>query len=319
MVQVARNVSRIGFSFGLSWLAVTLAVFLLIRLMPGDPAVIFADSRSLGATASYIEELRAAWRLDQPLIAQFGGWLAGFVTGDWGASYVTGRPVFEEIMRRLPWSLAIGSLGLAVAVLCGFVLGFFAAARPGGVADRFSRLASIGGQAIPAFAVALTLLWLMSIEFRLVRPLSGGVAERLILPVMVVAFFSLGSVARLSRVAFRQVTDQPYFRTALVKGLGRRIALWRHGRRHAALTVLAALTPELAWVIGGTAITEIVFSIPGLSEYVVTAVSARDYAVLQAFVAVVAIWLLLVQGLAAFARRRLDPRLSDPGLSGGVA
>ena len=163
------------------------------------------------------------------------------------------------------------------------------------------------------------LLWLMSIELRLVRPLSGGVAERLILPVMVVAFFSLGSLARLSRVAFRQVAGQPFYRTALLKGLGRGRALWRHGRRHAALTVLAALTPELAWVIGGTAVVEIVFSIPGLSEYVVAAVAARDYAVLQAFVAVVAVWLLVVQGLAAFARRRIDPRLADPGLSGGVS
>jgi peptide/nickel transport system permease protein len=314
VASVARNVS----GFGLSWLVVMLAAFLLLRLMPGDPAFIFADAGGLGATASLIADLRAAWGLDRSIPTQFLNWLAGFVTGDWGVSFSTGRPVFDEIVRRLPWSFAIGSLGLAIAIIGGFVLGFAAAARPGGVADRFSRIAAIGAQAVPAFAVGFVLLWLMAIEWRIVRPLSGGVPERLLLPTLLVALFSLGAIARVARVAFGEVTERAYYYTALAKGIGRSRALWLHGRRHAALTVLATVTPELAWIIGGTAIAEVVFSIPGLSEFVVTAVAARDYAVLQAFVAIVAVWLLLVQRLAAMARARLDPRLSDGGLAGGM-
>lgn len=297
--------------FWLSWLFVVAGGFLLLRLMPGDPAIIFLDAGGLGLDGAVLARMRAAWGLDAPLPVQFLEWLSRFVSGDWGISYATGRPVLPEIAGRLPWSVAIGAGGLAVAVIAGFRLGFAAAARPGGAADRISRLLAVGAQALPAFAVGFVLLWLLAIELRVVRPLSGGVAERLALPILLVALFSIGSFARVTRVAFREIRDRPFFRTALAKGLSGRRALWLHGRRHAALTLLAVLMPEAAWVIGGTAIAEIVFSVPGLSEYVVSAVAARDYAVLQAFIAIVALWLLLLQRLAAAARRVLDPRLAD--------
>ncbi|MGY6646792.1 MAG: ABC transporter permease [Salinarimonas sp.] len=308
--MVATTIRNLS-GFSLSWLLVVAGGFALLRLMPGDPVIIFLDASGLGVDGAVLERMRAAWGLDAPLFVQFLDWLARFISGDWGISYATGRPVLPEIAGRLPWSVTIGAGGLGLAVIVGFRLGFAAAARPGGVADRLSRLLAIGAQALPAFAVGFVLLWLLAIEFRLVRPLSGGVAERLFLPILLVALFSIGSVARVTRVAFCEIRDRPYFTTALAKGYSRRVALWRQGRRHAALTLLAVIMPEAAWIIGGTAIAEIVFSVPGLSEYVVRAVAARDYAVLQAFIAIVALWLLLVQRAAALARRSLDPRLAD--------
>lgn len=304
--------------FWLSWLLVVAGGFALLRLMPGDPAIIFLDASGLGLDAGVLARMRAAWGLDAPLPAQFFAWLTRFLSGDWGISYATGRPVLPEIAARLPWSVAIGVGGLAGAVMAGFGLGFAAAARPGGIADHLSRMLAIGAQALPAFAVGFVLLWLLAIEWGIVRPLSGGIAERLALPILLVALFSIGSVARVTRVAFREIRDRPYFRTALAKGLAPRRALWLQGRRHAGLTLLAVIMPEAAWVIGGTAIAEIVFAIPGLSEYVVRAVAARDYAVLQAFIAIVALWLLLLQRLAAFGRRALDPRLADHAAGRGA-
>jgi peptide/nickel transport system permease protein len=308
---MAATAIRTFSGFWLSWLLVVAGGFALLRLMPGDPAIIFLDASGLGLDGAVLAHMRAAWGLDAPLPAQFFAWLTRFLSGDWGISYATGRPVLPEIAGRLPWSVAIGASGLAIAVIGGFRLGFAAAARPGGVADHLSRVLAIGAQALPAFAVGFVLLWLLAIEWGIVRPLSGGIVERLALPILLVALFSIGSVARVTRVAFLEIRDRPFFRTALAKGFAPRRALWLQGRRHAALTLLAVIMPEAAWVIGGTAIAEIVFAIPGLSEYVVRAVSARDYAVLQAFIAIVALWLLLLQRLAAFGRRALDPRLAD--------
>ena len=303
MGQAARQLGTLA----LAWCIIVGLCFTLFRLTPGDPAEIFAATANVGG-AALVAELRAQWGLDRPAVEQFWRWLAAFLQGDWGHSFVTGRPITAEFAARLPWSLAIGLGGLTLAALSGFGLGFAAARRPGGLLDGLSRALAVAGQALPAFAIGLLLLWYLSAELRLVRPLFGGPIERLALPLLLVAFFSIGGLARITAAAFAEVERAPFLLTARAKGLGRSSALWRHGRGHAALALVAALTPEAAWVIGGTAIAEIVFATPGLSEFVLRAVTNRDFAVLQAYVAVIAVWLLAVRGLAEVAHRHIDPR-----------
>lgn len=293
-----------------SWIAVIAVSFLLIQVVPGDPAEIFINQMNVRATDELIASYRAEWGLDQSLAAQFAIWLEGFVTLDWGQSFVTGQAVTAELFPRVGWSAAIGFTGMASAILIGYGLGFMAALKPAGVADRLSRLFAIGGQALPAFAVGLIVLWILAAELQWIRPFSGGVVERLLLPIALVAFFSIGSVSRLVRVGFSEVRNAPYMRTALAKGLGRGKALWRHGRRHAVIVLLAGIAPDLAWIIGGTAVAEIVFGVPGLSERVVAAVAERDYPVLQPYIALVALWLVLGLRLTAVLRRALDPRVA---------
>ncbi len=282
----------------------------MIRLTPADPVEMFLSNANTRVDDAVLAAYRADWGLDRPAVVQFLQWLDGFVTLDWGRSFETGAPVLDDFARRAPWSLAIGVGGLATAVMLGFALGFAAARRPGGALDVASRAMALAAQALPAFAVAIVILWVFAAEFKLIRPYSGGAAERLLLPIGLVAFFSVGAVARVARAAFGEVRTAPYFQTALAKGLSPSAALWRHGRRHAGLTVLAAIAPELVWIVGGTAVAEIVFGAPGLSERLVEAVSARDYPVLQAYVALVALWILAMLHLAAWIRRRLDPRIA---------
>lgn len=304
-----RAAAREGARLAGAWLLIVAAAFLAIRALPSDPAVILANAQGVAASPALVAEYHAAWGLDRPLAEQFAGWLMKFLSGDWGRSLSSGRPVFDEFVTRTPWSLAIGCGGLALAALTGFGLGFRGALRPGGLADRLTQALAVAGQSLPGFAVGLVLLWWLAVEWRLLRPLSGGVAERLLLPVLLVALFSLGSVGRVARAAFAEAAAAVWMRTALAKGLSPAVALWRHGRRHAALTVLAAITPELAWVIGGTAVAEVVFGIPGLSDAVIDAVGTRDYMVLQAYMALVALWIVGTYEAARWARRRLDPRL----------
>lgn len=291
-----------------SWLAAVAVSFMLIRLVPGDPVDIFVNRMNVNASEELLAAYRRAWGLEHSLIEQFLIWLRGFITLNWGVSFVTGGEVSNELAPRLAWSAAIGFGGMIAALLCGTLLGFRAALHPGGLADGLSRSMAVAGQAFPAFAVGLIALWLFAAELRWLLPFSGGAVERLILPIALVAFFSVGSVSRLVRAGFAETAAAPFMRTALAKGLSRKTALWRHGRRQAAIVLVAGIAPDLAWIVGGTAIAEIVFGIPGLSERVVEAVSSRDYPVLQSYVALVALWIILGLHLCALLRRTLDPR-----------
>ena len=298
-----------------SWIAAVAVSFVMIRLVPGDPVQVFIDHMNVHASEELIAAYREAWGLDQSLVVQFLHWFRGFVGLDWGVSFATGAGVSEELAPRLLWSAAIGFGGMTGALLFGALLGFRAALHPGGLADRLSRSMALAGQALPAFAIGLVVLWLFAVELRWIRPFSGSTVERLVLPVALVSFFSSGSVSRLVRAGFAEAAGAPYLRTALAKGLSRQVALWRHGRRQAAIVLLAGIAPDLAWIVGGTAVAEIVFGVPGLSERIVAAVSARDYPVLQAYIALVALWIILGLHVCALLRRALDPRLS-PSASG---
>lgn len=292
----------------LSWLAVMAAAFLLLRLMPGDPVEGFLTQMNIRSGPDIVAAYRAEWGLDGNYVAQFLRWLGGFLTFDWGVSFETGRPVSEAFAARVPYSAAIGFGGIAIAITGGFVLGFCAAYRPGGWCDTLSRALAVAGQALPAFAVGLVLLWVLGVQLRWINAFGGGPVERLLLPMLLVAFFSMGALSRLTRAGFEEVRLSPYFRTALAKGLSSRRALWRHGKAAAALTLIAGLAPEMAWIVGGTAVAEIVFGVPGLSERVVQAVNFRDYAVLQPYIALVALWVALVLQMARLMRRAIDPR-----------
>lgn len=293
----------------LSWLAVVAAAFVLLRLMPGDPVEVFLGHVNVGSGPEIVAAYRAQWGLDEPLAAQFLRWLGGFVTFDWGVSFETGRPVAADFAARLPYSAAIGFGGIVLAITGGFALGFFAAHRPRGIADVLSRALAVAGQALPAFAVGLVMLWVLGVHLRWIDVFSGGPLERVLLPTLLVAFFSLGSMSRLTRAGFVEVKRSPYYRTALAKGRSPAGALWHHGRAAGVLTLIAGLAPELAWIVGGTAVAEIVFGVPGVSERVVQAVNHRDYAVLQPYIAIVALWVALVLQGARTLRRTLDPRL----------
>ncbi|MEM1288769.1 MAG: ABC transporter permease [Pseudomonadota bacterium] len=294
-----------------SWLAAVALSFAAIRLIPGDPVDVFIQQANIRASEELIAAYSAQWGLDQSWIVQFGLWISGFVALDWGRSFATGAPVAGDLFARIGWSAFIGLGGMLTALLCGFGIGFFAAIKTGGVADRLSRALAIAGQALPAFAVGVIALWIFAAELRWIQPFAGSTLERLVLPIALVAFFSIGSVSRLVRAGFMETLRAPYLRTAMSKGLSFRKAVWRHGRRRATIGLLAGIAPDLAWVIGGTAIAEIVFGVPGLSERVIEAVATRDYPVLQAYIALVALWLIIGLQMCGLIRRTLDPRFDS--------
>lgn len=300
---------RAGIFSVIGLVALSFASFTLIALMPADPVEIAIRAWNLPATEETVAALRADWGLDRPLLARYLHWLADFVTGDWGRSFRTGEPVFAEFRARLPVSLVLGLSGLLLAIALAVPLGFFAAARPGGLADRGSRALSVFVQAVPGFWLGLILLWVLGVQLRWIRPFSTDLTA-IALPVLLIALHSVAVFSRVYRRDMAETARRPYFRTALAKGLSHRQALWRHAHRGAFYALLSAVRSEAGWVVGSTATMEILFNLPGLSQFLVQSISVRDQMVLQAYVMVIALWLIVMNALVQLALRLLDPRLA---------
>nr|WP_236774548.1 ABC transporter permease [Agrobacterium tumefaciens] len=292
----------------LGMVALSFASFTLIAWMPADPVQIAIRVWNLTATSETVAALREGWGLDRPLILRYLHWLSDFVSGDWGRSFRTGESVFAEFIDRLPLSLMLGISGLLVAIAVAVPLGFSAAAQPGGIADRASRAFSVFVQAVPGFWLGLVLLWVLGVQLRWIRPFGTDITA-IILPVLLIASHSAAVFARIYRRDMLETTRQPYFRTALAKGLSHRQALWRHAHRGAFYALLSAVRSEAGWVIGSTATMEILFNLPGISQFLVQSIAVRDQMVLQAYVMVIALWLLFMNLIVQLFQRLLDPRL----------
>lgn len=290
-----------------SLLAVSALAFLVVSLMPSDPVEIAMRAWNLPPDPETAARLREEWGLERPLPLRWLYWLGGFLSGDWGVSFRTGAPVRDEFLSRLPLSLGLGASGLALAVVLAFPLGFLAALRPGGLWDLFGRGLVVMVQAVPAFWLGLVVIWLLAAELRLIRPFSGGPEIRIIAAVLI-ALPPMAMMARVLRRELLACATAPWFRTALAKGLGRRQVLLRHCLRPGAYALIAALRSEIGWMIGTTATLEVLFGLPGVSQFVIQSVPARDYGVLLAYVMVVAFMMALANLLIGMALHLLDPR-----------
>lgn len=288
-------------------LALALAAFAVVRALPGEPAAAALFLSGAIPTPEAVAQLRAEHGLDAALGQQFLTWVGGIATGDWGRSIRTGEPVLAGFLARLPVSLAIGGGGLAAGAALGYLLALVAAAGSR-LADVVTRALALIAEALPAFVAGIAILYVFGVELRWLRPFTGGPMERVLLPAIVVALYTLGSLARLVTLRLRDAMAMPFFLTARAKGLSTFAAVRHHAGGFGLIALVAALKVEAAWVVGGTAVTEVLFGAPGVSAWLVESIGHRDYAVLQGYILVIAVWLLLVHAVADVALGRIDPR-----------
>ncbi len=291
---------------GLHLLAASALAFLIVRAMPGDPAVLTLLAQGGPADAATVAALHAQWGLDRGLFGQYAVWLGDFLTGDWRSSFRTGRPIFDEFGARLPVTLAVGLGAFALALAIVRPLGEAAAARPGGWQDRLLDAATLGAQAVPGFWIGCILIWLFAVELRAIE-LFGAGPQRYALPILIVAFSVLGPLAQIYRAGLREVARSAYVQAALARGAMRERVVAEQGRRYATLGLLAGAAAEAGTVIGGTAVVETVFGLPGIGQFVVESIAVRDFFVLQAFFMVAVAWMLLASLAARLLRRLVAP------------
>ena len=295
-------------------LVVAVLVFLMLRLVPGDPAVVLAGDT---ASPELIQQIRERMGLEKPIVVQFGIWLADVLRGDFGESYFFRTKVSTLILQRLEPTLALGGAALLLAVVVAVPLGVLAAFRQGSWIDRGVMGLSVAGFSVPVFVLGYLLVWVFSVELEWL-PVQGyariaeGVGpflERLILPAVTLAIVYIALVARITRTSVLEVLGEDYIRTARAKGLTDGEVLARHALRNAAVPILTIIGIGLSVLIGGAVVTESVFAIPGLGRLTVEAVLSRDFPVVQALILLFSTGYVLVNLLIDIGYAFLDPRI----------
>lgn len=303
----------------LSLFVAAVALFVLLRLLPGDPANALLG---VGATPEQIEAARAQVGSNQPLLVQFIDFIGKLARLDLGNSFVSRTPVLPEIANRLSVTLPLTLLSFVLAVLISVPLGIVAGVKPDTWYGRAISLVSQLGIAIPVFWLGILLVTVFAVNLRLLPsggfPLKGwtdfrGALVQLILPVLTIALIVSASLLRYVRSATQDVVGSDFLRTARALGAGFPEALWRHGIRNGAVPVISILGIELASSFLGAVVVERVFSLPGLGSMLLLAISQRDYPNVQGVLFVSTLLVLVIGFAADLMQRLIDPRLRDRG------
>jgi peptide/nickel transport system permease protein len=286
---------------------VSLLVFSMIRLLPGDPVQVMF--RGVNATPAQIEQVRHELGLDQPAPLQFVSFVTRAVQGDFGRSLRSNRPVFEEIAKQLPSTLELAVTGLVLAIIIGLTLGTIAGLHRNTWIDSLSMAIAQIGVSMPEFLTGLLLIYFISVRLRWL-PATGqsGIAP-LILPALALGLGFAAITARLSRASLIEVYGQEYMLTARAKGLPDRLLLLRHALKNALIPVITIIGLQLGNLLGGTVIVETVFARQGIGRLAVLAILAKDFPVVQATVLMAAIAYVGVNLLTDATYALLDPRI----------
>jgi len=288
-------------------IGVSIAVFLMIHLIPGDPATLVAG---MEATHEDIESVRQALGLNEPIYVQYFKFVSRALVGDFGTSFRTGRAVADEISARYLNTMQLGLAAILVAVIFGGITGIISAVRKYSFFDNASLLVSLLGVSMPTFFLGLVLMLLFSVYLGWF-PLAGkGGLMHLILPAITLGTPSAAVVSRMTRSSLVEVLDQDYIRTARAKGLAEFFVVNVHAIRNAMIPVVTVIGLQLGYLLGGAVVTETVFAWPGIGRLVVQSILARDFPVVQASVLILAITFVLLNLLTDLLYSVLDPRIS---------
>jgi peptide/nickel transport system permease protein len=307
---VARRVLAIvPVVFGISVL-----VFLLVHLIPGDVAQILLGTQ---ATDQQIETLRRTFGLDRPLPIQYLDWLSHVVRGDFGVSFRTNRPVLPDLVSRFGVTLQLTLVSMLVALLVAIPLGVASAANRGRGSDAVARVLALLGLSIPNFwlgtllilFVSLVLHWLPPVGFVSLLDNPWQAIQTLILPSVALGTAVAAFIMRLVRSSLLEVLRQDYVRTARAKGLRDRTVLYRHALKNAFIPVLTVIGVQVGYLLGGAVIIESIFSLPGMGRFLLDSISNRDYSIVQGGVLFIALIFSLVNLSVDLVYGWLDPRI----------
>jgi ABC-type dipeptide/oligopeptide/nickel transport system permease component len=288
------------------WGVVTLTFF-AIRLLPGDPATLLISQG--GGSAEDIADLRERLGLDDPLPVQYLRFLGGLVQGDLGMSLVSRRPVTDAIGEQLPHTLALATTATLLSVILGVSLGVLAATHQGTWVDQFCIALSVLGVSIPILMSGLLFILLFSLVLGWLPATGQGSWRHLVMPSLVLSLASTGTIARLVRTQMLEVLPEDYITVARAKGVLERVILWRHALRNALIPVITVIGLQFGSLLGGTVVTESLFSRRGLGRLVVDAILWKDYPLIQGVVILGAAIYVGVNFIVDMSYGLLDPRI----------
>lgn len=286
--------------------AISVLVFSIVHLIPGDPAVIAAG---LEASPATVAAIRRDLGLDRPLPVQYGRFVVRALQGDFGVSIRTRAPVGQEIRDRLPHTFILAAGGVSLAVALGLAVGVASALSTRVLVDRLLTAASLVATSTPSYWLALMLMLVFSVTLGWLPAIGVGSAAHYVLPCLALGLQSAGAVARMTRASVRDALAQDFLRAAQAKGLPYWRVLLAHGLRNALLPVMSLVGLRVGGLLAGTVLVESVFAVPGVGRMMADAVVARDFPMVQGGVLVVAAMVVVVNGMTDVVAGLLDPRV----------
>jgi len=301
---------------GLILFGVSVLVFLMIRLIPGDAVEIMLGANT-EITPQGLAALREKLGLNKPLVVQYWDWLSSAFAGNLGQSIWTGKPISEEILQRLPITLELTILALLISISLAIPVGVLTAYWRNSSAESIIRLLSITGVTLPSFWLGTLLIYLV---FKLAPswqtlgyvPFSenpGGHISRLILPVITLSLPILAGLSRLLRSSLLDILGQDFIRTARSKGLSERVVIYKHALRNALIPLVTVIGIQVGYLFGGAIVVEQVFAIPGMGRLILGAISERNYPLIQGAILLVTMAFVLINLMVDLIYAKLDPRV----------
>lgn len=309
----------------LTFFGITIAIFVLVHSVPGDPVSVFIGTHGSGALSrAALDEIRHEHHLDESLLRQYGWWLRGIVTLDFGTSFIDHQPVTARIAEKLPNTFALNLMAFLVAALIGVPIGLYSAARSGRPVERGSAVVLFLLYSLPSFWVALLLMQIFAVRFHIL-PLFGMTsddyldlgaaakiadrAKHIILPVITLAYAQLAVYARFSKSALTEVIRQDFITTARAKGAASSVVLWHHALRNALIPLITLLGLTLPYLVSGSVIVEAIFQWDGIGRLYFDAISARDYPTVLGLSVATAVATLFASIVADLLYAAADPRI----------
>jgi peptide/nickel transport system permease protein len=288
-------------------LGVSVAIFLLLHLIPGDPARMIAGPE---ASEEMVVEIRKEFGLEDPLIVQYARYMKNLFQGDLGISYSMQTPVSQEIWIRLPATMQLAIISMAVGILIGIIVGVISATRQFSIFDYTSMGFAIFGVSIPNFWLGLMLMLIFSVKLGILPTSGSGEFQHLIMPAITLGAGAAGILARMTRSSMLEVLRQDYVRTARSKGLAERQVFYIHALKNALIPTVTIAGLQFGRLLGGAIVVEMVFAWPGIGRLLITAIQARDFMLAQGIVLVYATMFVLVNLAVDITYSILDPRIT---------
>ena len=300
-------------------LLTSIIVFLLMRLLPGDPINLFLSQSQAEVSPETVEMLRREHNLDQPLYVQYMTWIGKVLSGDLGRSIQSRQHVWDVVSPRILPTAQISLIAWFLAIVVAIPVGIFSATRPNSWADRAGTVGALIGAAMPYFLVGGLLIYFVALEWRLL-PASGfvspftdpwGSVRTSLLPAITLSFGLAAVLVRQSRSSFIDVLQHAYIKTARAKGLGEDKVILRHAFKNAMLPVVTILGIQLVTLFSGSVVTETIFAVPGVGRLLVNSILSRDYPIVQAVVLFITLVVVFANLAVDVAYGWLDPRIRE--------
>lgn len=290
----------------LTLVVISIIIFLMLRLLPGDPARLLAGEL---ATAADVEAIRVKLNLNKPLTEQYAIFAQDLLRGDLGKSMRTEEPVLKEITDRLPNTLRLAVISIILSTLVGVPLGILAAVKRYSVLDFLISSATLIGVAMPVYWLGLMLIIIFAVQLQWLPAAGNENASSVILPAVTLALFSLAMITRMTRATTLDVLAQEYMTTARAKGLRKQVIMTRHALRNILIPVVTVVGLQFGSLLGGSILTETIFAWPGLGRLLTESLFARDYPVVQGLVLVYAGLFIVLNFLVDISYTYIDPRI----------